>query len=85
MPGCNTREENAADLANEEAQAQLRRPLLLDQRERDTIIAALRFWQRKGNGYYDLEIEIADNGREGPDSRLSDEEIDELIENRVNT
>jgi hypothetical protein len=59
----------------------------LSQREIDTIIAALRFWQEhggpKGSMRLDL-LDISDNGREGDDARLSDEEIDELIEERIN-
>jgi hypothetical protein len=53
-------------------------------RERDTIIAALRLWQRIGDAEGFAEIEIAENGRKGKKARLSDDEIDELIENRVN-
>lgn len=62
------------------------RNLKIDQRERDTITAALRFWQR-----YALEplvsrigadeLEIANNDHNDP---LSAEEIDALIEERVN-
>ena len=63
-------------------------PLWIDQRERDTIIAALRFWQRyalanKLNA--DDEMEIAENGRTGDDAALLAEEIDALIEEKVNT
>lgn len=53
-------------------------------RERDTIIAALRFWQTWGNLDLDAEIEIAENGRTGPEARLSDDEIDTLIEEKIN-
>lgn len=59
-------------------------PLWIDQRERDTIIAALRFWQRcalSGRIPSRDEMEIAENGRDDP---LDAEEIDELIEDRVN-
>ncbi len=54
-------------------------------RERDTIIAALRYWQREGRHTSGVEIDIAENGREGPGARLSNDEIDALIENRINT
>jgi hypothetical protein len=60
----------------------------LTDRERDTIIAALRYWQAAGdNG--DLKnndeiIEIATNGRKGEDACLSSVEIDELIEEHIN-
>ena len=59
--------------------------LMLDQRERDTIIAGLRFWQRYGLTDTECdEFELAENGREGYDAALSGDEIDALIENRVN-
>ena len=61
-----------------------KRNLKIDQRERDTIIAALRLWQRIGDTSKIPELEIAENGREGDDARLSDDEIDALIEERVN-
>ncbi len=63
-------------------------PLWIDQRERDTIIAALRFWQRyalTNNVKADAEMEIAENGRTGDDAALLAEEIDALIEEKVNT
>jgi hypothetical protein len=53
-------------------------------RERDTIIAALRYWQREGQHSAGAELDIAENGREGPRARLSDDEIDALIETRLN-
>jgi hypothetical protein len=70
--------------------AQLRRSLMITQRERDTILAALRLWQAmifKGDGGkgFEAEIEIAENGREGEHARLDAGEIDELIESRINT
>ncbi len=63
------------------------RPLILTRREHDTIIAALRFWQRhalSGRAICDDEMEFADNGRSGGDAALSADEIDDLIEGRVN-
>ena len=63
-------------------------PLWIDQRERDTIIAALRFWQRYALANKlkaDDELEIAENGRAGDDAALLADEIDALIEERVNT
>ena len=64
-----------------------KRNLKIDQRERDTIIAALRFWQHAlnetapdMNGLY----EIADNDRTDLKAHLTADEIDELIEERVN-
>lgn len=53
-------------------------------RERDTIIAALRFWQASYMGGNPDLNEIADNDREGDDARLSSDEIDALIEERIN-
>jgi hypothetical protein len=58
--------------------------LKIDGRERDMIIAALRLWQRtppaaKGDLY-----DIANNDREGERASLTDEEIDALIEERIN-
>ena len=65
---------------------------MVSDRERDTIIAALRLWQvfmekpekfpigRQGE---DL-IEIAENERTGDDASLLPDEIDELIEERIN-
>jgi hypothetical protein len=61
--------------------------LELDERERDTIIAALRYWQN----YLDnmtapmaqLE-ELATNDRTGDDAMLLITEIDALIEERIN-
>jgi len=68
------------------------RDILTVQRERDTIIAALRFWQDA------LDVEantgsvrindglkkIATNERTGDDAALNVAEIDELIEERLN-
>jgi hypothetical protein len=54
----------------------------LDRREKDTLIAALRLWQKELVISYEL-AEIADNGREGPDARLLPAEIDSLIEGRL--
>jgi hypothetical protein len=54
-------------------------------RERDTSIAALRFWRRKGwdRGAAGPEWGIAVNDRGGGDAALTTEEIDELIEGGV--
>ena len=63
-------------------------PLWIDQRERDTIIAALRFWQRFALAHKvnaGDEMEIALSGRSGDDAALLADEIDALIEERVNT
>lgn len=50
--------------------------------QRDVIIAALRFWQRWAGDLADEEIlELARNGRE---TFLSDEDIDDLIEGTIN-
>ena len=54
----------------------------LKKRERDTILAALRLWQRDGHTAPGEIQEIADNGN--IDSRLNDTEIDALCE-RLNT
>lgn len=56
-------------------------PILVSAEERDTVLAALRFWQRCGNEGHELEMDIALNGRE---TALSDEAIDDLCE-RINT
>jgi hypothetical protein len=61
--------------------------LAVDERERDTIIAALRFWQRemiRGPGFDVALIDIATNGRKGRNAALTAREIDELIEERIN-
>jgi hypothetical protein len=59
----------------------------LTQREIDTIIAALRYWQNYLDGVpapmSQLE-EIATNGRTGDDAMMLLTEIDELIEGRLN-
>lgn len=57
-----------------------RNPMLVSTEERDTILAALRYWQRYGRGSNTPEMDIALNGRE---TALSDEAIDELCE-RIN-
>ena len=57
----------------------------LSRRERDTIIAALRLWQRTAYEDKRDEYEIAVDGRElEDDAALSDQEIDDLIERRIN-
>jgi hypothetical protein len=62
--------------------------LTLTDRERDTIIAALRYWQEgllNANAPIGSDLlDIAENGRTGDDAFLSSAEIDELIEERVN-
>ena len=61
--------------------------LELNDRERDTIIAALRYWQNWLDGVpapmSQLE-ELARNDRNGDDAMLLLTEIDELIEERIN-
>jgi hypothetical protein len=66
-----------------------KRNLKIDQRERDTIIAALRYWQEGISDPYGTRVsrdlwEIAENGRTGDEAFLAPSEIDELIEERVN-
>lgn len=56
-------------------------PMMVSPEEFDTILAALRFWQRCGNEGHEPEMDIALNGRE---TALSDEAIDDLCE-RINT
>lgn len=51
--------------------------------ERDTVLAALRFWQREGLQSDGIEREIAENGRTGDDAALTADEIDDLCE-RIN-
>ena len=65
---------------------EIRHPVMVTWRERDTIIAALRLWQAVmvSPGISPGLAEIADNGREGPDARLSSAEIDQMIEGRIN-
>jgi len=96
MTGCKIPEENAADLAREDlakkdAECDSRRSLMITDRERDTIIAALRLWQHVGNkGRLPAVMQmqeimgIADNDRTGPDAHIWPDEIDELIEERIN-
>ena len=57
----------------------------LTPRERDTVIAALRFWQRlrSTDGNID-EFDIAVGDRRGEGSALLDDEIDALIETCIN-
>ena len=61
--------------------------LIVDDRERDTIIAALRLWQHNLDkttpNFVGLD-EIAENGRKGGDVALLSSEIDDLIEERIN-
>lgn len=62
--------------------------LVIDDRATDTIIAALRGWQNRLQGIIgddDPLIEVAENGREGDSAMLSVDEIDDLIEERINT
>lgn len=56
--------------------------IALDTRERDTVLAALRFWQREGRDSHLPEYAIATDS--GPNTELGPEEIDALIENKVN-
>jgi hypothetical protein len=58
--------------------------LKIDGRERDTILAALRLWQRTPDAEKGDLYDIANNDREGERASLTDEEIDELIEERIN-
>lgn len=44
--------------------------------EFNTILAALRFWQRCGNTAYEPETDIAENDGD----RMGDAEIDEMCE-----
>jgi hypothetical protein len=64
----------------------------VDERERDTILAALRFWQWCNEHRFSLLVgtsrgqaitEIAENGRKGDDAALLVGEIDALCE-RIN-
>ncbi len=61
-------------------------PLSVAPREFNTILAALRFWQRAGNTSDLPEYTIANDGAEetGQDDSLNDDEIDGLCE-RLNT
>jgi hypothetical protein len=61
------------------------RPVMITDRESDTIIAALRFWQRRGwdDGEAGPEWKIAVNDRHGGAAALNKEEIDKLIKGRV--
>lgn len=59
--------------------------LTLTDREVDTILAALRLWQRDFGDIIPQElVDIAENGREGFNAALSLDEIDNLIETRLN-
>jgi hypothetical protein len=49
---------------------------MLDSRELATVLAALRFWQRKGLDLGGMEQEIASDG--GELTPLTDDEIDDL-------
>lgn len=61
------------------------RHLTLTDREVDTILAALRLWQRDFGDMIPQElVEIAENGREGYNAALSSVEIDALIDTRLN-
>lgn len=57
--------------------------LVVTGRERDTIMAALRYWQRCATRGGVPESDIAENGREGDDAALLAGEIDALCE-RIN-
>ena len=58
--------------------------LIVTERERDTILAALRYWQRVGMGAcIGPEHDLAENDRTGDDAALLDAEIDTLCE-RIN-
>lgn len=57
--------------------------LILEDREIHTIIAALRYWQREGLHSSGHEHDLAGNG--GEVDALSGEEIDRLIEGRINS
>ena len=56
--------------------------LVINTKERDMIIAALRMWQGVAlyPGILPELVEIADNGRQGADAHLSNAEIDKIIE-----
>lgn len=56
---------------------------VLNGREVDTVIAALRFWQHNGVMLQCPERDIAENGRNGRRAALSADEIDALCE-RIN-
>jgi hypothetical protein len=66
-----------------------REPVRLTERERDTILAALRLWQahlenrRVTAEQTGMLADIAENGREGCNAALSVEEIDDLIDGRI--
>lgn len=56
---------------------------IFNDRERDTIVAALRFWQRDMKRPWRQggdEIDLAENGRKGEKAALSVAEIDALCE-----
>lgn len=58
--------------------------LNISERERDTILAALRYWQREGLQSDGFERKIAENSRTGDDAALTGDEIDYLCE-QINT
>lgn len=60
--------------------AECRRRDGLTERERDTILAALRLFQERDIWLSIELLEIADNGRTGAKARLSSREIDALCE-----
>jgi len=70
------------------------RPKFVTTRERDTIMAALRLWQHCQekdllnslipSEQANMLTDIAENGRTGDDAALTNAEIDELIEDRLN-
>lgn len=77
-------ESNVADISADDALAWRNEPdqqmYLLNERERDIIIAALRLWQRSTDIPAELyEIAESDTGR-----FLSDGAIDTLIEDKLN-
>lgn len=50
-------------------------------RQFDTILAALRLWQKNLDAIGDADLmEIAENGRTGDDACLAEKEIDDLCE-----
>lgn len=69
--------------------AEPKRSILVTERERDTILAALRLWQahlglkRVTGEQTQVLADIAENGREGDDAALSIAEIESLILGRI--